>query len=68
MASSLFLDIYNKIECTRRPSTTSGSGAGSPARLDQLDLKERFYSKPMEHAEGKRFGATEAAAQAALAD
>jgi uptake hydrogenase large subunit len=35
--------------------------------LDQIDLHESFYSKPTEHAEGKGFGATEAA-RGALAD
>lgn len=29
--------------------------------LDQIDLKESFYSKPVEHAEGRGFGSTEAA-------
>jgi hydrogenase large subunit len=29
--------------------------------LDQLDLHGKFYSKPVEHAEGKGFGSTEAA-------
>jgi len=29
--------------------------------LDQLDLKESFYTKPTEYAEGKGFGSTEAA-------
>jgi uptake hydrogenase large subunit len=29
--------------------------------LDKLDLHGRFYTKPIEHAEGKGFGATEAA-------
>jgi hydrogenase large subunit len=35
--------------------------------LDQLDLHESFYTKPTEHAEGRGFGATEAA-RGALAD
>lgn len=35
--------------------------------LDQLDLKESFYTKPTEYAEGRGFGATEAA-RGALAD
>lgn len=35
--------------------------------LDQLDLRESFYQKPTEYAEGKGFGATEAA-RGALAD
>lgn len=29
--------------------------------LDQLDLHDKFYTKPIEHAEGKGFGSTEAA-------
>ncbi len=29
--------------------------------LDQLDLHEKFYIKPVEHAEGRGFGSTEAA-------
>ncbi len=29
--------------------------------LDQIDLKESFYTKPVEHADGKGFGSTEAA-------
>jgi hydrogenase large subunit len=29
--------------------------------LDQLDLHESFYTKPVEHASGKGFGSTEAA-------
>ena len=29
--------------------------------LDQIDLKESFYTKPTEHASGKGFGSTEAA-------
>ncbi len=35
--------------------------------LDEIDLHEKFYVKPVEHAEGKGFGATEAA-RGALAD
>ncbi|MEI7555082.1 nickel-dependent hydrogenase large subunit [Candidatus Chlorohelix sp.] len=35
--------------------------------LDQIDLHEKFYIKPIEHAEGKGFGATEAA-RGSLAD
>ncbi len=35
--------------------------------LSKLELRESFYSKPIEHAEGKGFGATEAA-RGALAD
>lgn len=35
--------------------------------LDQLDLRESFYAKPVEHAEGRGFGGTEAA-RGALAD
>ncbi|MEV1293072.1 nickel-dependent hydrogenase large subunit [Pseudonocardia sp. NPDC049635] len=35
--------------------------------LDQLDLKESFYTKPTEYAEGKGFGSTEAA-RGALSD
>lgn len=35
--------------------------------LDDIDLKESFYTKPTEHAEGRGFGATEAA-RGALAD
>lgn len=35
--------------------------------LDQLDLHDKFYTKPVEHAEGKGFGATEAA-RGALSD
>lgn len=31
------------------------------AWLDQLDLHESFYTKPVEHAEGRGFGSTEAA-------
>jgi hydrogenase large subunit len=29
--------------------------------LDQLDLHDKFYTKPIEHTEGRGFGATEAA-------
>lgn len=29
--------------------------------LDELDLHDKFYTKPIEHAEGRGFGATEAA-------
>lgn len=29
--------------------------------LDQVDLHDKFYAKPVEHAEGKGFGSTEAA-------
>jgi uptake hydrogenase large subunit len=29
--------------------------------LDALDLHDKFYTKPVEHAEGKGFGSTEAA-------
>jgi uptake hydrogenase large subunit len=29
--------------------------------LDQVDLHDKFYTKPVEHAEGKGFGSTEAA-------
>jgi uptake hydrogenase large subunit len=35
--------------------------------LDQIDLHESFYTKPVEHAEGRGFGATEAV-RGALAD
>lgn len=35
--------------------------------LDELDLHDRFYSKPVEHESGRGFGATEAA-RGALAD
>jgi Ni,Fe-hydrogenase I large subunit len=35
--------------------------------IDELDLHGRFYAKPVEHAEGQGFGATEAA-RGALAD
>ena len=35
--------------------------------IDQINLKESFHSKPVEHAEGKGFGATEAA-RGSLAD
>ena len=35
--------------------------------LRQLDLKESFYTKPIEHAEGRGFGSTEAA-RGALSD
>ncbi|MGI9124163.1 MAG: nickel-dependent hydrogenase large subunit, partial [Mycobacterium sp.] len=63
----LFLDIYNKIG----PSVLTRQLARlheAPkyfkwvrSWLDQLDLKESFYSKPTEYAEGKGFGSTEAA-------
>ena len=63
----LFLDIYNKIG----PSVLVRQLARlheAPkyykwvrSWLDQLDLKESFYSKPTEYAEGKGFGSTEAA-------
>jgi Ni,Fe-hydrogenase I large subunit len=69
----LFLDIYNKIG----PSVLTRQLARlheAPKYfkwvrdwLDQLDLKESFYSKPTEYAEGKGFGATEAA-RGSLAD
>jgi hydrogenase large subunit len=35
--------------------------------LDQIDLHESFYTKPVEHADGRGFGATEAA-RGSLAD
>ncbi len=35
--------------------------------LDELDLHDRFYAKPVEHAEGRGFGSTEAA-RGALSD
>lgn len=35
--------------------------------LDQIDLHDRFYTKPVEHEQGRGFGATEAA-RGALAD
>ncbi len=35
--------------------------------LDQLELRESFYTKPVEHTEGRGFGATEAA-RGSLAD
>ncbi|MCW1966594.1 MAG: nickel-dependent hydrogenase large subunit [Anaerolineae bacterium] len=35
--------------------------------IDKLDLHDKFYSKPIEHAEGKGFGSTEAA-RGALSD
>jgi Ni,Fe-hydrogenase I large subunit len=35
--------------------------------LDQVDLHDKFYTKPIEHAEGKGFGSTEAA-RGALSD
>lgn len=63
----LFLDILNKIG----PSVLTRQLARlheAPKYfkwvrtwLDQLDLKESFYSKPTEYAEGKGFGSTEAA-------
>ena len=69
----LFLDIYNKVG----PSVLVRQLARlheAPkyfkwvrSWLDQLDLKESFYSKPTEYASGRGFGATEAAC-GALAD
>jgi Ni,Fe-hydrogenase I large subunit len=69
----LFLDIYNKIG----PSVLTRQLARlheAPkyykwvrSWLDQIDLKESFYTKPTEHASGKGFGATEAA-RGSLAD
>ncbi|MCB1287144.1 MAG: nickel-dependent hydrogenase large subunit, partial [Mycobacterium sp.] len=69
----LFLDIYNKVG----PSVLVRQLARlheAPkyfkwvrSWLDQLDLKESFYSKPTEYASGRGFGATEAA-RGALAD
>ncbi|PJE24384.1 MAG: cytochrome-c3 hydrogenase, partial [Mycobacterium sp.] len=69
----LFVDMYNKIgpsvmvrqlarmhEAPKYYKWTRGW-------LDQLNLKESFYTKPIEHAEGMGFGSTEAA-RGALSD
>ena len=64
----LFLDILQQDRAERAdpPAGPHARGArsttsGSSGWLDQLDLKESFYSKPTEYAEGKGFGSTEAA-------
>lgn len=69
----LFVDMYNKIG----PSVMVRQLARMHEApkyykwvmdwLSRLDLKESFYTKPTEHAEGRGFGATEAA-RGALAD
>jgi len=69
----LFVDIYNRIG----PSVMVRQLARMHEApkyykwvmdwLSRLDLKESFYSKPIEHAEGKGFGSTEAA-RGALSD
>lgn len=69
----LFVDIYNKIGPSvlvrqlARMHEAPKYYKWTRAWLDELDLKESFYSKPVEHAEGMGFGATEAA-RGALAD
>jgi len=69
----LFVDLYNKIGPSvfvrqmARMHEAPKYYKWARTWLDQLDLKESFYTKPTEHAEGKGFGATEAA-RGALAD
>ena len=63
----LFLDIYNKIGPSvmvrqlARLHEAAKYYKWVRGWLDQLELKESFYSKPTEYAEGKGFGSTEAA-------
>ncbi|MHB8294714.1 MAG: nickel-dependent hydrogenase large subunit [Acidimicrobiales bacterium] len=69
----LFLDMYNRIGPSVMVRQLARMHEGPKyfkwARqwLDRIDLKESFYTKPVEHAEGRGFGATEAA-RGALAD
>jgi Ni,Fe-hydrogenase I large subunit len=63
----LFLDIMNAIGPSvfvrqlARMHEAPKYYKWSRAWLDQLDLRESFYTKPTEHAEGRGFGSTEAA-------
>lgn len=69
----LFVDILNKIGPSVLTRQLARMHEGPKyykwvkTWLDQLDLKESFYSKPTEYAEGKGFGSTEAA-RGALSD
>jgi hydrogenase large subunit len=69
----LFLDMYNKVGPSVMVRQLARMHEGPKyfkwcrQWLDRIDLKESFYTKPVEHAEGKGFGATEAA-RGALAD
>ena len=63
----LFLDIYNTIGPSvmvrqlARLHEAAKYYKWVRGWLDQLELKESFYSKPTEYADGKGFGSTEAA-------
>lgn len=69
----LFLDMYNKIGPSVMVRQLARMHEGpkyykwTREWLDRLNLKESFYTKPVEHREGRGFGATEAA-RGALAD
>ncbi|MDA8185715.1 MAG: nickel-dependent hydrogenase large subunit [Acidimicrobiales bacterium] len=69
----LFLDMYNRIGASVMVRQLARVHEGPKYYkwvrewLDQLDLKESFCTKPAELAEGRGFGATEAA-RGALAD
>lgn len=69
----LFIDLYDKIGPSvfvrqlARMHEAPKYYKWARSWLDQLDLKESFYTKPTEHAEGKGFGSTEAA-RGALSD
>ena len=63
----LFLDMYNKIGPSVMVRQLARMHEGPKYYkwcrqwLDDLDLAESFYTKPVEHASGKGFGSTEAA-------
>jgi uptake hydrogenase large subunit len=63
----LFVDMYNKIGPSvfvrqlARMHEAPKYYKWAREWLNQLDLKESFYTKPIEHAEGMGFGSTEAA-------
>jgi len=63
----LFVDLFNKIGPSvfvrqlARMHEAPKYYKWTREWLDQLNLKESFYTKPVEHAEGMGFGSTEAA-------
>lgn len=63
----LFVDMHDKIGPSvfvrqlARMHEAPKNYAWARRWLDQIDLKESFYSKPVEHADGRGFGSTEAA-------
>jgi hydrogenase large subunit len=69
----LFLDMYNKIGPSVMVRQLARMHEGpkyykwTRQWLDDLDLAESFYTKPVEHESGKGFGSTEAA-RGALSD